>query len=389
MAGKNNHTNLFAIVTILYWFSMYSYVPIFSPYIESLGASYKMVGIVLGSYGFTQMIIRIPLGIFSDHLNRRKIFVISGVFLGLLSSGGLWLFDNIYLILLFRSLAGTAAATWVSFTVLFSRYYKEDETAKSIGIINSFTKIGQVLAMFAGGIVAQRFGQQSTFLLGALGGLLGLILSVGIKEKKDIIHEASKISELLQVAKNQELLTSSFLAVIFQLVVYATTFGFIPVIAKNIGASSVHLGLITTITTLPAIISSSLSGTFFARRYGERNTIVGGFIIIALSCIVVPFIDRLSLLYTSQVINGFGQGIVLPILMGLSIKNVTGSKRGTAMGLFQAIYGLGMFLGPVLLGYLGDTVGMNTGFYLIGLISFLGAFLTLVSCKSRGIQITN
>lgn len=385
-AQKKGHITLFLFVTSLYWFSMYAYIPTFPPYIKSLGVSNSVLGIILGSYGFTQMLIRIPLGILSDRLNRRKVFVIAGIMLGILSSGGLYLFDNPYLVLLFRSMAGAAAATWVTFTVLFSSYYKEDQTSRSIGVINAFTKLGQVIAMLAGGIIAQRYGQQYPFLLAALGGLLGLFLSFGIEEKPNIDHKPVQIKELLKLARNHSLLTVSFLAIIFQLIVFATTFGFIPVVAKNLGATSIHLGLITTITAVPTIFSSYLSGSFFTPRYGERNTIVAGFIIIALSCIAVPFVNDLSILYLSQIVNGFGQGLVFPILMGLSIKNVVHNKRGTAMGFFQAIYGLGMFIGPVLLGIISDLAGINTGFWIIGMIGLIGAFLTLVFCKGAGRQ---
>jgi len=384
---KTGHISLFLLVTSLYWFSMYAYIPTFSPYIKSLGVSNSVLGIIIGSYGFTQMLIRIPLGIISDRLNKRKVFVIAGILLGILSSGGLYLFDNPYLVLLFRSMAGAAAAAWVTFAVLFSSYYKEDETPKSIGVINAFTKLGQVIAMLAGGVIAQRYGQQYPFLLAALGGLLGLFLSFGIEEKQSINHKPIQVKEMLKVARNHSLLTVSFLAILFQLIVFATTFGFIPVVAANLGASSLHLGLITVITTVPAILSSYLSGSFFTPRYGERNTIVAGFVIIALSCIVVPFINGLSILYLSQIMNGFGQGIVFPILMGLSIKNVVHNKRGTAMGFFQAIYGLGMFIGPVLLGVISDLAGINIGFWIIGMIGFIGAFLTLVFCKGAGRQI--
>lgn len=381
------HINLFLIVTGLFWFSMYAYMPTFSPYLKSLGVSDKFVGIIVGSYGFTQMLIRIPLGIYSDRINRRKIFIISGVILGIMSSSGMFLFNNPYLMLLFRSMAGAAAATWVTFTVLFSSYYKDNETSKSIGIINSFTKLGQVVAMLGGGAIAQRYGQEYPFLMAAVGGLVGLILSLGIQEKRRIDHKPINLEELITIAKNPGLLSVSFLAIILQLITYATTFGFIPIVAKNLGASSIHLGFITVITVIPGIFSAYLSGTFSASRYGERNTIVGGFILIALSCVVVPFIHALPILYGSQIINGFGQGIVFPILMGLSIKNVVSDKRGTAMGFFQAIYGLGMFLGPVLLGFLSDSVGMSIGFYIIGLIGFLGGFLTLIFCRSAGRQI--
>ena len=83
MSKEKKNIRLFIFVTAFYWFSMYAYIPTFSPYIESLGASHKMIGLILGSYGFTQMLIRIPLGIYSDRINKKKIFVNIGILLRL------------------------------------------------------------------------------------------------------------------------------------------------------------------------------------------------------------------------------------------------------------------------------------------------------------------
>ena len=63
---------LFCLVTGLFWFSMYTYVPVLTSYIESLGASHKMAGTIVGSYGFVQMILRIPLGILSDRMHKKR-----------------------------------------------------------------------------------------------------------------------------------------------------------------------------------------------------------------------------------------------------------------------------------------------------------------------------
>lgn len=54
------------IVTGLFWLSMYTYVPILALYAQRLGASYDMVGIIIGSYGLTQLLLRLPIGIASD-----------------------------------------------------------------------------------------------------------------------------------------------------------------------------------------------------------------------------------------------------------------------------------------------------------------------------------
>ncbi|MEJ6951216.1 MFS transporter [Natronospora cellulosivora (SeqCode)] len=388
MTNTKRSIKLLFFVTSFYWFSMYGYIPTFAPYIESLGASHRLIGLIVGSYGFTQMLIRIPLGIFSDRLNKRKIFVVTGISLSIISSTGMYFSESPYLILLFRSLAGASAATWVTFIVLFSSYFSQEETAKSVAIMDSGVKTGQVLAMFTAGIIAQRFGQQSPFILAALGGIIGLTLSLRVKESNDVEHKPVNVRELLQVISNQRFLIVSFLGILSMLITYASTFGFVPLLARRLGASEFQLGLLTTLTTIPGIFSALLGGTYFRRKFGEKKTIIIGFLLISFSCILVPTVNQVSSLYLAQILNGFGQGLVFPLLMGLSIKGVESSKRGTAMGFFQAIYGLGMFTGPVLLGFLSDLFGLRTGFWVIAVLGITAALLAQVYIRENSIEVS-
>jgi len=105
----------------------------------------------------------------------------------------------------------------------------------------------------------------------------------------------------------------------------------------------------------------------------------------AASCIVIPFIKYLNIFYISQIVGGIGRGLVLSLLMGLSIKTIEHKKRATAMGFFQAIYGLGMFIGPVIVGFLSDTIGLEWGFWTIGILGIVGALLVsfLLKLKSQ------
>jgi len=381
MKNLNYRISLFCVVTSLYWFSMYTYVPNLSTYAESLGATYKMVGLILGSYGFTQMLLRIPLGIFSDRINKRKIFINLGILTSFISALGMGMLKSPVFLLIFRGLSGVAAATWVTFTVLFSSYFPENETSSAIGYINSFNSLGQMIAMLLGGIIAQYLGPQSPFFLAFAGGVLALILSFGIVEQK-IDRKPIKISALLLVGKDKNLLVISGLGILIQLLTFATVFGFTPIVAEKIGASEFELGLLSTLSTLPVIFASAMSGSIFARRFGEKNTLITGFLITSFSCIIIPFISNLNLLYLSQTLGGFGRGLVMSLLMGLSIKTVEPDRRATAMGFFQAIYGIGMSIGPVMVGFLSDTVGLNWGFWSVGMLGIVGALLALLLVKS-------
>ncbi|GAA3322733.1 hypothetical protein GCM10020331_043790 [Ectobacillus funiculus] len=54
---------------------------------------YFFVGLVLGSYGLTQMLLRVPLGIWSDRIGKRKVFILLGMLCATLSSLG-FTFDS-------------------------------------------------------------------------------------------------------------------------------------------------------------------------------------------------------------------------------------------------------------------------------------------------------
>ena len=140
-------------------------------------------------------------------------------------------------------------------------------------------------------------------------------------------------------------------------------------------------GLLTTLSTLPGILASAMSGSVFVRKYGESKTVTFGFLALALSCAVIPSITNLNLLYLSQMVGGFARGSIFSLLMSLSIQSVESHKRATAMGFFQAIYGLGMFLGPILVGIISDLAGLSWGFWIVGIMGLVASFLALILIK--------
>ena len=369
---------LYYLVTSLFWFSLYAYVPNLSIYAEGLGSSHKMIGLILSSYGFTQMVLRIPLGIYSDTINRRKIFILLGILSSMISAVGMGLFKNPWALLFFRGLSGVAAAAWVPFTVLFSSYFTTQDSSKAMGYINSFNSLGQMLAMLLGGIFASSLSStQAPFFLAAGVGGLALILGTGIVEKEEK-KEPIKLSQLLAIGKKKDLLIPSGLAILVQLLTFATVYGFTPIAAEKIGANQAQTGLLTTLSTLPGIFASAMSGSVFAKKFGERRTLTFGFLLIALSCALIPSINNINVLYLSQMVGGFARGAIFSLLMSLSIQSVDPDRRATAMGFFQAIYGLGMFLGPILVGFISDLAGLSWGFWITGIMGLVGSYLSYI-----------
>ena len=122
MRKSNYRIPLFCIVTSLYWFSMYTYVPNLSTYAESLGATHKMVGLILGSYGFTQMLLRIPLGIFSDRINKRKIFINLGILTSLLSALAMGILKSPVCLLIFEDVRSSSGHMVNLYSAIFKLF---------------------------------------------------------------------------------------------------------------------------------------------------------------------------------------------------------------------------------------------------------------------------
>ena len=350
---------------------MYTTVPILTSYVEYLGASHKMAGLIVGMYGLIQMIVRLPLGIISDRYQKHKIFIIFGLMFSVLSGLGILVTNHLSWILFLRALAGAAAATWVDFSVLFTRYFSKEQTSRAIGTLSSCSTIGQMLGILSGGWIAEKFSWESSFLLGAFVGLIGLIGAFYIVEKKhECVTNTIDVKKIVNLSKNKTLLSVSLLSVIFQLLIFATVFGFTPVYAQSLHASKFDLGLLTFFSAFSAALASWFGGTVLIQRFGEKKVLLIGLIMISVFTIAIPFTGSVSVLIFTQALSGIGRGLVAPILMSLSIMHIPLFLRSTAMGIYQSIYSFGMFIGPLFMGIISDFFSLRQGFIILGIVGF-------------------
>ncbi|QSX09185.1 MFS transporter [Alkalibacter rhizosphaerae] len=366
--------SLFFTITVLFWFSLYVYVPELSTYAQQLGASFTMIGIIVGSYGFTQMVLRIPLGIASDRFGQRKVFIQLGVLILGISAWTTFAAPSPMALFLTRMSAGIAASTWVVFTIYFSGFFTTGETIKSVGIINSYNALGQLLAMVLGGITSYYFGVKYLYLLAAISGVLAFLLAAFLP-KEVVKRTTTRSLNLKKVLKNHQLLLASSIAVLSQLITFGTAFGFVPILAKNLGAENFQLSLLTALVIIPALLFARLSTDLFSRRIGKKRTLQVGFLISALLCIIMPWIRSLSVLYLAQFFAGVGRSMTMPLLMGLAIDEIDPENRATAMGVFQATYGIGMIIGPMLLGMIAEQYNLQWGFAVTGVFGLAAIVL--------------
>jgi len=294
----------------------------------------------------------------------------------------IYLFPNPYSLLIARFIAGIASATWVNFTVLYISYYNSDESNKAVGLVNAHSKMGQLLAMFLGGLIASYFGIRSIFFLSIIISTISFILCITVKERDVIVNEGRKSTGLTSIIRNRRIVHLSLLSAVVQLVAYSTTFAFTPIIASSLGARDFQLGLLTTLFNFPQVIFSILAGTLIVGKIGERNTLLIGFGLITGVCFATPFVGSLNLLFGLQFLAGIGNAITFAMLMSMVIKDVEDDMMTTTMGFYQAVFGLGLTFGPIILGLIADRFSLTSGYLTIGAVGIM-AIVSILFVKER------
>ncbi len=363
----------FCVATFLYWASLYLYVPILPVYALPLVGSLGMVGVVIASYALPQLFLRIPIGLRFDAVTKRKPLVMLSLATCVAGAVGLAYSTGAATLVLSRAMTGVGAAGWVAFTTFFTGYYPPERSARAIGSINSVNQVALVAATGSGGVVADAGGYQLVFLVAA--GLAGLALLVlAFTREPAGVRRGAAPAKFRQVATSRLLIACGIMAVLMQFAVFSSVFGFIPSYGASIGASNSQLGVITMLT-LGASAIASLASVRLAERFGYSIALVVGAVLLGGSLLLVPSTSTPEALAVVQFISGLGRGALSTLLMALSIRSAPPGARATAMGVYQAIYAAGMLAGPLVSGFVADSLNLSAVFRLSALLAFAVALI--------------
>lgn len=342
---------LLSIVIIFFWASEYAHVPYFAPYLRTLGFGATMIGIMSGTYGLTQTFVRIPLGMATDITSGYRNVVIMGTVFTTISSFGLIFATSAWFIIFCRFLAGVAASTWLAFSVLYSAYYSAEEGVTAMTNINVFNNAGKLIAFVSGMVVASIWGYRYPLIISFLTGVVAIAFALSLKNVP-IQKEPMRFSNLLLTFRNPYVLIPAAFAIILQAMMQGTTFSFTSSAAEAIGAGKLEIGINTALNTVVQVLAGTFITKHFAKKIGDKWTVFSGFALLSISCLIVAYAGKMWMFYLSQILGGIGNILLMSLLMAMAIRTVPMERKSTAMGLFQALYGIGMTAGPMVMGRL-------------------------------------
>ena len=144
---------------------MFAILPVFAIYAERLpgGNDLTLVGIAIGAYGFTQAILQIPFGWWSDRYGRRPV-IYTGLAIFAVGSFIAALGHHIYVVILGRILQGSGAIS-AAVMALAADLTREEHRTKAMAMIGSTVGATFAVSLIAGPALDRAIGVPGIFVM--------------------------------------------------------------------------------------------------------------------------------------------------------------------------------------------------------------------------------
>lgn len=384
MRQPQNFHIVFLSIVFCFWFSMYIYIPTFSIYLDVLDMGYYASGIIMGSYGIMQIIIRFPLGIAADKYKiSSKLLVAFGFAVSFISALLLALTNDFMPIFFGRFLAGVTAAMWVVLTIWYSSSFEESRSLKAMGILQSMTVASQLISMAISSWIADVLGFTSLFWIGGIFALIGLFLVLSLSsadtvEAEDKTGEGKQGKSIVKhVVKNRKLWSLSLLSLLSHAVLFTTIFGFSSVYFNELNDHAAAILLLVIAFMVPHVLAPVVLALKKRSFTNPFLIMFICFVIGALSLLLMGGTNNWAVYCFLHTILGLSLGFIFPVLLDQVSKTNHKAGSKTAMGFYQSLYSIGIVAGPIAAGYIAREVDLRGVFIMSSILLFIGGMISV------------
>ncbi|HEY1816715.1 MAG TPA: MFS transporter [Kofleriaceae bacterium] len=382
-------------------------IPLLSLYAEKFGASRLVATTIVSVYAVCSLISTPVIGSLSDRFGRRPLLLVSqagtcGGFIILGLSNALWM------VFLGRILDGITAGNLSTAQAYISDHTKPEDRAKSFAIIGIAFGVGFMFGPGLGGWVAAHWGMHMPFLLSACLSGLSIICTwtllprelppqqqpakpaaiAGPAGRRPSPFDLSTYGKYFRRPGLGSIYLQYFL---FTFAFSCFTSGFALFAEARYGWGARQTGYLFTYAGLLGIfLQGGLIGRL-VKRFGEVKLSIAGFAAGLIGYVMLGFVTHvtpgqwLAFLLVTATVNGFGSGVLRPVLSSRISQMVGRHEQGVALGIAGSLSSLAMTLAPPTGGTMLDEgwmQGWTTVSAVVSLIGLVAAIATRASTRA-------
>ena len=333
-------------------------------YLQQLGADPLRIGAILGGYGLAATLAHIPAGYIADRLGRRPVMWAAWI------TGAL----TIWIMALATSLpvfvVGTLLYSMTSFVIAPLNSYVAAARGKwSVGrvltLISASYNAGAVLGPTLGGMIGERFGYRTIFLVAACIIIVSTLVILFIRPQPvDVPHPEERGKNLLRNNRYVVFVLAYFIATFAMYLPQPLSPNFLQN-QRNLGLA--QIGQLYSISSFGIVVLNLVLGQINARLgFLIGQVAVGLFALILWRGSGFVWYGLAYFL-----MGGFRSARTLATAQIRSI--VSESNMGLAFGLAETVTAFALFLAPSIAGYLYDRDPLKI--YALSLAAIAGSII--------------
>ena len=355
-------------VTIFLTSTAYGTVTFLLPvYAETLGASYIALGVIgaVGNVAYT--VLTLASGILLDRFERTRFYLLSAL-LGTAAVSLFALTSRVPDLVVTRGLLGVvSAAFWVTASTLTADISPPEALTQSVGRYNLSWILGFVVGPYLGGLVSEAYGFRSLFMVLSLVALLSTALIwVRIANRLELSSRTESRSFNLSAIRRISLALATLLPFAVILGIYMAI---LPGHMGNMGISASAIGLLLTMTNGVRGVGFLCSERWV--RLGVKRSLGLAAVLMAAALLMVSFSTSTLEFAAPLALYGLTAGIVSPLILDYIAHKTPKEALGTAMGMHECVYGVGMTVGPMAGGAIAEAFNPSALYLLLAALAIV------------------
>ncbi|MCX6332908.1 MAG: MFS transporter [Bacteroidia bacterium] len=364
---------------------VYSVMPMF---LMSIGASKTSLSLIEGIAESTASLVKALSGFWSDKIGKNKPFMIIGYGLSALIIPLYTFVVTPFHVLILRFIErfgkGIRTAPRDS---LIAGSINEGESGRSFGLQKAMDNSGAIAGPLMAFALLSFFPEnfRLIFLLAGIPAILAIFVIIfGIKEAKKSKYELfSKFHFKDFPAKYY-----FFLVIIFVFTLGNSTDALLMVKANEVGVKVALIPIVYLITNLVSVLVSIPIGSL-SDRIGKEKILITGFIIYAVVYYGFGITTSLGAIISLFALYGLYSAATDGIQKAFISDMIDKNKKGTGLGIYNALLGITLLPASLIAGSLYDKVNSSVPFYFGAATAALSVILMLayfLKYKKAGIS---
>ncbi|MFD1777195.1 MFS transporter [Fredinandcohnia salidurans] len=342
-------------------------LPTIPLFVEHLGGNEQLIGLVVGIFTFSALLIR-PFAGHQLEIRGRRFVYLLGLAIFVLSVGTYGIISSLLFLFLFRMVQGIGwgFSTTASGTIA-TDLIPAKRRGEGMGYFGLFGNIALAFGPSLGLTLAGTISYTKLFSICAILGLVALILSSRIHYKKiEPVKENPRKWDFYE----ETALPPSIL-LFFITVSFGGIAAFLPLYTVQKGISGIEWYFLLFAVAL--MISRTFAGRLYDLK-GHRAVFAPGAFSIVLAMLLLAWLPSSLVLYIAAFIYGLGFGALQPALQAWAVQTAPDNRKGMANATFFSSFDLGVGIGAIAFGQIAYLLGYQS-IYIASAISVLISIL--------------